>query len=440
MMSMGLTNGRGSVALEDEWESPGAAFANPYAQESEDELTGEAGGFETAFEDEWESPGAAFANPYAQESEDELTGEAGGFETAFEDEMAGESGGFESVFETPEWTGEAAGFETAFETPEWTGEAASHEVTFEDEGESDQFLPFLAPLALKALPMVAKFALPAVKKLLPVAKQAIGRVVRNVTSTPVPPQLRPTVRTFMRGLGAQMPGPTPRRRYAYRPYPRPLPFMPQLAPGGDAGPGPSGSPFPQPTPQPPMSLGTILRGLSQVLNLGDAVAQEAEASLFGANELQAELANHETAHEAALTEVLAAEAAHATTEAEAEALLGSALPITIRVMSGSRATRSLTPTLTRANARLVSSLRRSGPGGPQLLRAVPAIQRRTIATIREARRNGRPIGHRMVGPIMAAQAARVLGSPHTCGRTLVRNVAIRQGTVAPAGRIVRQVR
>ena len=43
----------------------------------------------------------------------------------------------------------------------------------------------------------------------------------------------------------------------------------------------------------------------------------------------------------------------------------------------------------------------------------------------------------LVAPVMAGQAARVLGTPHICGRALVRNTVIRRGTVAPAGRMVR---
>jgi hypothetical protein len=46
------------------------------------------------------------------------------------------------------------------------------------------------------------------------------------------------------------------------------------------------------------------------------------------------------------------------------------------------------PTLVRANARLVRSLRRSSSAGSQLLRTVPAIQRRTVATLRAAPRSG----------------------------------------------------
>ena len=457
-MTMATTNGRHSFALEDEgaWESPESlGFA---AGEEEDEWTGETG-FESTFEGGFGETG------FESTLEDEWTGETG-FESTLEDEWTGETGGawetHEALGYTPgsfedEWTGEAAfeggGLETGFES---AFEGGSYESAFEgafedeDEDESDQFLPFLAPLAMKALPMIAKFALPAVKRLLPVARRAVQNVVRNVTSTPLPPSMRPVMRGISALQGGQGRRVYRRRRPAFPMGGFPggfgaagggfpgMPGMPAF-PGGF--PDGAGAPTPAPAPMPAQpSVGTLLRQLSQLLNVGEAVAAEAEASFFGSNEFQTELGAHEFAHEAALTEVLAAEASHATTEAEAESLLGSALPVTIRIMGGAGSIRPLIPTLTRSNARLVSAIRRSGPGSQQLLRTVPTIQRRTIASIRAARRAGRPVGPRMVPQIMAGQAARVLGSPHVCGRSLLRNAAIRRGTVAPAGRVVRAVR
>ena len=52
-------------------------------------------------------------------------------------------------------------------------------------------------------------------------------------------------------------------------------------------------------------------------------------TMTGGNAMSGELAANESAHEAALTEVMAAEATHTASESEAEALLGATLPITI---------------------------------------------------------------------------------------------------------------
>jgi hypothetical protein len=177
--------------------------------------------------------------------------------------------------------------------------------------------------------------------------------------------------------------------------------------------------------------------MSAIFDEGESEAAALEASLFGANEFESEIASNETAHEAALTEVLAAEAAHAEAESEAAALLGTSLPITIRIMGGQGALRPIMPTLVRGNARLVASLHRSGPAGRQLLRAVPAIHRRAIASLRSAMRRGRPITPTLVARVLAGQAARVLGTTPILGRSLVRNTAIRQNTVSTAGRFVR---
>ncbi len=150
--------------------------------------------------------------------------------------------------------------------------------------------------------------------------------------------------------------------------------------------------------------------------------------------MNGELAASEVAHEAALTEVMAAEATHTASESEAESLLGATLPITITIMGGSRAVRPVFPSLVQANRRLVRGIRASGPAGPQLLRVVPAIQRRTIASLRAARRAGHPVTPQLATRVMAGHAARVLSNPRLCGHTLVRNAAIRHTTVAPAGR------
>ena len=177
----------------------------------------------------------------------------------------------------------------------------------------------------------------------------------------------------------------------------------------------------------------LLRQLGALFGEGESEAEALEAELFGANEFEGELAAHEIAHEAALTEVLAAEAAHAEDEGEAEALIGMSLPITIRIMGGRRGLRPVLPTLVRGNARLVRSLHRGGPTSRQLLRAVPAIQRRTIASLRAAMRRGQPITPALTARVLAGQAARVLGTAPILGRSLVRNTAIRQSTVAPVG-------
>jgi hypothetical protein len=276
---------------------------------------------------------------------------------------------------SPEWEG----------SHEWEGSQeweGSHEGAMEWEGstEADPFLPFLAPVAARAIPAIARAAAPHARRLLPVARRAMGAVVRSV--------LAPSGRSAVSMSGG---GGAGGRRTALR----------------------------------------LVRRLYGLIQRGEAEAAEAEAAFFGSAEMEWEVGSHPAAEDAALTEVLAAEAAHTASEAEAEALLGAALPVTIRIIAGRRSLRRITPALVQANARLVRGLRRSGPAGPQLLRTVPTIQRRTVASLKAMQRSGRPVRPTMVAPLMAAHAAKVLGTPRACGPALVRNTVIRQRSVAP---------
>jgi hypothetical protein len=131
-----------------------------------------------------------------------------------------------------------------------------------------------------------------------------------------------------------------------------------------------------------------------------------------------------------LTEVMAAEAAHTENEGEAEAFLGAAFPISLRVMGAQHGLRPVAPALLKANAQLVQSLHRQGADGRQLLRVVPSVQRRAIASLKAARRAGHALTPALASGILAGQAAQVLGTAPVCGRALVRNITIRKGTVA----------
>lgn len=172
------------------------------------------------------------------------------------------------------------------------------------------------------------------------------------------------------------------------------------------------------------------RLVGALLREGAQAAMQMEAEFFGTNAAEAELANSEAAHEAALMEVLAAEASHSESESEAEALVGAALPIGLSLLGASRSLRQIVPALVIANAQLVRILHRRGPAGRRLLRLLPTVLRWTIASLRAAQRTGRPITPALAQRIMAGHAARILGTPRLCGRVIIRNAVIRQRTVA----------
>lgn len=167
---------------------------------------------------------------------------------------------------------------------------------------------------------------------------------------------------------------------------------------------------------------------------GEQEAAQFEMAAFGAGEVQGEIAPTEAAQEAALTELIAAEATLAESEAEAEATLAAALPITITIMGGRRALRPVVPVLAQANGRLVQSIRRQGPEGRQLLRLVPTIQRQAVGTLRAAARTGQPISGPLAVRAMAAATQQVLGDPRRVQRAVARNLILRRRTAPPTPR------
>ena len=168
-----------------------------------------------------------------------------------------------------------------------------------------------------------------------------------------------------------------------------------------------------------------------LLREGEQEAAQFEATAFGAGEFQGEIGAGEAAEEAALTELIAAEATLAEAEGEAEAALATALPITITIMGGRRALRPVMPALAQANGRLVRLMRRQGPAGRQMLRLVPTIQRQTVGTLRAAARNGRPITAPLAVRALAAATQNVLGNPRQVERGIARNLALRQRSAPP---------
>jgi hypothetical protein len=164
---------------------------------------------------------------------------------------------------------------------------------------------------------------------------------------------------------------------------------------------------------------------------GEMEAVQMEAEFFGNNEAEAEVANTETAHEAALTEFLAAQAAEATTEAEAEAAIAATLPITISIMGGRKALRPVMPVMAQATGRLTREMRKHGSTGNQILRMIPTIQRQTAATLKAAARSGQPINSATAVKAMADATHRVLSNPHRVQKAIVRNAVLRQSTAPP---------
>jgi hypothetical protein len=166
--------------------------------------------------------------------------------------------------------------------------------------------------------------------------------------------------------------------------------------------------------------------LNSWLREGAAIATTMETEMFGNNEFEAEISTSETAYETALAEVLAAEASHSNSEAEAEAFLGAAIPGIVSSLGGKQALRAVMPTLVQANARLVQLLHQRGAAGQRLMRLVPSILRRTVASLSAAHRAGRTINSSMALQMLATHAAQVFGNSQIVTRGIVRNALIQK--------------
>ena len=163
------------------------------------------------------------------------------------------------------------------------------------------------------------------------------------------------------------------------------------------------------------ALGSLMREVD-----GEVSAFESVLFSHGGS---AEVAS-EMAREALLAEVLAGEAAQARTAAGAATLLAGSLPITITVMGGRQVLRPVTPVLAQATSRLVGVLGAQGPAGRQLIRAVPAMHRRTVKVLTAAAGNGQPVSSSLAVRAMARAASGVLSNPTAVQTAVRRNIAL----------------
>jgi hypothetical protein len=150
-------------------------------------------------------------------------------------------------------------------------------------------------------------------------------------------------------------------------------------------------------------------------------AMNAHASYEAHPEYEAGLPHSEATHqEAQLMEQIAHEASVVATEAEAEALVGSLVPLAVRsARTGAPVFRAAAPALARASGRLAGALRGS-PATRPLVRALPTILRRTRSTLMRRAAQGAPITPRVAVRAMADQTYRVIGNPTICIRIIMR--------------------
>jgi hypothetical protein len=136
-------------------------------------------------------------------------------------------------------------------------------------------------------------------------------------------------------------------------------------------------------------------------------------------EMEFELAAPSSHHEM-VAELMGEVAANAQSEHEAEAMAGASTAV---LMTGSdrAALRRMLPHLVRGTAILTRVLR-GRPITRPAVRAVPAIVRGTVKTLRRRAARGLPITTKTTAKVMAAHTRRVLGRPSLCARAISNNV------------------
>jgi hypothetical protein len=147
-------------------------------------------------------------------------------------------------------------------------------------------------------------------------------------------------------------------------------------------------------------------------NLGGLLGEE-EAFLGEYEDFDGELMDEESA----LMEVLAAQAAEAESEEEADAFIGAILPIATSLIPklapvAAKVGQAVLPHLVSGAKNLVGTLWKS-PGTRQLSRTIPTIARGTAATIARQVAAGKPVTGQTAVRALAAQTAKVLQNPKT---------------------------
>jgi hypothetical protein len=175
------------------------------------------------------------------------------------------------------------------------------------------------------------------------------------------------------------------------------------------------------------SLGGNLGGL-----LGELGEEEAFLGEASFEDFDAEHVNGETA----LMEVLAAQAAEAESEEEADAFIGALLPIATSLIPkiapvAAKVGQAVLPHLVSGAKNLVGTLWKS-PATRQLIQTIPTIARGTAATIAKQVAAGKPVTGQTAVRALAAQTAKVLQNPKraTAAMRRCKHVAARKRPAA----------
>jgi hypothetical protein len=160
---------------------------------------------------------------------------------------------------------------------------------------------------------------------------------------------------------------------------------------------------------------------------------EMEDEFEGEQEMAHEIASHPLTHNEALAEVLAEAAYHAVQEGEAEALVGAAT-VTVISPRDRRALRRIIPDLVRATRTLHRILRRRR-GARVGVKAVPAIVRSTVKSLKRQKAKGLRVTKRRAAHTVAKQVRRVLGRSKPVVAAINRNTKVSRRYSGPRRRV-----
>jgi len=136
-----------------------------------------------------------------------------------------------------------------------------------------------------------------------------------------------------------------------------------------------------------------------------------------------------------LGELMAAIAANAATDTEAEAQIGGAVAVSLSPRDRD-ALKSVLPSITRGAAILTRILRRQ-PSTRIAVRTVPTIVKRTATKLKRDAAAGRPVTKKTAARTMAKQTRKVLATPSVCAKAVQRNARATRATTRATARRTR---
>lgn len=231
-----------------------------------------------------------------------------------------------------------------------------YECEFASQYESEEFLPFLAPLLAKAAPMAIK---------------AVGSLLAN------------------RGQRRRQ------REFEFE-YEDELNSEYNSEYEGEY----EGDPF----------IGNLLKGLGGAFSGGGALGL-GEGEFEYEYEFESEFESSPMSEYEMVMENLAYRAAHSESEAEAEAFLGALVPMAARLIpSAAKAITAVAPSLVQGVAKMGRALYNS-PSTRQLLQTVPEVLKGTVNTLSHQVAQGKPLSQSTAVKALAANTAKVLDNP-----------------------------